>query len=205
MEEWKWHNCKVCGRDYQKPKGQCPFCRKQKLWDGKTIEEKAPMLSPRLKQELEKHKSYPFPTRPAESMYLTGPAGSGKTVFAAKVLLDLLEDMFVEGIYIRPQFVTINKLTDEIKQAYAKKEPDLPIIEKYKECDWLILDDIGTKATTDWVYDILFSIIDYRYEQLKKTIIISNMSFEDMSAYLNDERITRRIAAMSQVYYHFEK
>jgi len=31
------------------------------------------------------------------------------------------------------------------------------------------------------------------------------MSFEDMSAYLNDERITRRIAAMSQVYYHFEK
>jgi len=204
-KEWPWNTCEVCGRDYQRPKGFCPYCRKQKLWDEKTMAQRVPVLSPRLLSEIKKHKNYSFPTHPASSMFLTGPAGTGKTVFAAKVLHDLMEDNYINGVFVRPQFLTIDQLTDEIRACYDQKKSDLPVIQKYKDCDWLFLDDFGAKATNDWVYSILYSIINYRYEQLKPLVVISNLSLEEIAQNLQDERLTRRVKEMSEVVYRFEK
>jgi DNA replication protein DnaC len=62
--------------------------------------------------------------------------------------------------------------------------------------DLLILDDLGVDKPSDWVLNVLYNIINYRYENLKKTIITSNFSLDEIAEAFNDNRITRRIERM---------
>lgn len=203
--EWPWHVCEVCGRDYQRPKGFCPYCRRKAHWDKKPIEKQLPMLSPRLRAELLKCKTFPVATNEIRPMFVTGPVRTGKTLFAAKVIWDMLEQQAIEGIFVRVQFVSVPQLAEELKQCYQNKESDVALIKKYKDCDWLVLDDLGANGMPEWIYNVLFTIIDYRYEQLKPIIVTSNKDLEEIAEEIGDERLTRRIDAMAEVQYKFEK
>ena len=55
----------------------------------------------------------------------------------------------------------------------------------------LIIDDLGMESQTKWVNDTVYDIINYRYNDKKKTIYTSNVSLKDMDY---DDRIVSRIA-----------
>jgi DNA replication protein DnaC len=67
------------------------------------------------------------------------------------------------------------------------------LVKKYCKCDLLVLDDFGIKKVTDYVYSLIYLIINERYLNMLPTIINSNYTLDELSDQLDDTRIIRRI------------
>lgn len=64
--------------------------------------------------------------------------------------------------------------------------------------EYLIIDDLGSEKTSEWVHEFLYTIINKRYENQKRTIITTNLQ---LSAFKDryGERILSRLAEMCVV------
>ena len=81
----------------------------------------------------------------------------------------------------------------------AKRQPrqgEKAPIEVMCECKVLVLDDLGQKSTgSEWMNDLLFKILDTRYQRKLITLFTSNMKVIELGM---DDRLTSRIDKMSQ-------
>ena len=153
-------------------------------------------LSPRLQQDVKK---CPAPKNlTTESRYIYGPAHTGKTVLMAHMFLKAMQEAYLKAEPYNIIFINISDLFKQIKQTYDKNTPitEYALIDHYGKCDILFLDELGVEKSTDWVLDILYNIINTRYEQLLKTVITSNLSLPQLATKLDDDRITSRIERM---------
>jgi DNA replication protein DnaC len=60
--------------------------------------------------------------------------------------------------------------------------------------EFLIIDDIGSTGLTDWRREVIFSVIDYRYNSMKPTVLISNLLKKDFYEVFH-ERVASRVFA----------
>lgn len=108
---------------------------------------------------------------------LTGDFGTGKTHLAVAALLR----------FGRGQFWKVPELLDQIRQrAYGDNGVGaLEAMQPVKaEAGVLVLDDMGTENATDWAAEVLYRILDYRYEAKLPTIITSNVTFGKLDGRL---------------------
>ncbi len=133
-----------------------------------------------------------------KSYYFWGKAGTGKTIRAAAFIQEILKRSYYEGKCPSVKFTTFSDILLEIRNTFHKQsnETEQTIIEKYREADWLVLDDFGASKDSDWTYQVLYSIINYRYEHLKPIIVTCNYSLEEITERLGDDRTTSRLASM---------
>jgi DNA replication protein DnaC len=145
-----------------------------------------------------------------ESTYIFGAVGSGKTLWAAFMYLKECERLHKIHEWRVCCFVAMTRLFEEIKIAYDNLEREKRglepnglserlIIKHYSDCAILFLDDFGTTKPTDWALQILYTIINNRYEGLKKTVFTSNFSLPEVAKLYGDDRITSRIERMCQI------
>ena len=81
---------------------------------------------------------------------------------------------------------------DLIDISKGENDPLKPL----KECRLLVIDDVGAKLNgQEWINDILFSIIDYRYQHKLTMIITSNLPIKKLNI---DDRLYSRIDKMTQ-------
>lgn len=66
------------------------------------------------------------------------------------------------------------------------------IIERCKQVELLVLDDLGTRSVTDAFKGIMYAMIDYRVSKGLRTIYTSNESLEQLR-HIFDERLYDRI------------
>lgn len=112
--------------------------------------------------------------------------GSGKTHLAKCIRGEL-----INRYEASTQFVNASDLLD-ISQ---RKEPDEDPLEKLITCRVLILDDLGQKQTgREWLTDVLFRIIDKRYQKRRVMIVTSNCPLKELDF---DDRIVDRLNAMT--------
>ncbi len=132
------------------------------------------------------------------SHFIFGAAGTGKTLFAVALVGEILRRNYYQGKCLSAKFVTFDDILLEIRRSFNKtgiaSEGD--IIDKYRQTDWLILDDFGASKQSDWTYQVLYSIINHRYEHLKPVVITSNFNLIDLAAKMDDDRIISRLASM---------
>ena len=127
------------------------------------------------------------------SILLLGQTGSGKTHLAvsiAKVLLD-------KGAWIELMPYTEDMIY--IKQNMIEKEEYQKKMYKYKNCNYLIIDDflkniVRGNTVNEKDFSIIYEIIDYRYKY-RKTVIITSEFFIDEMFKMN-ESITGRLKEM---------
>ena len=114
--------------------------------------------------------------------------GSGKTFLASCICNSLMVKY-----QISTKFVSASNLIDLAKQGgYGEKSP----IDVLCECTLLVLDDIGQKTTgEDWQNDLLFKIIDARYQKKLVTLFTSNAKCDELRV---DDRVFSRIDKMTQ-------
>ena len=67
----------------------------------------------------------------------------------------------------------------------------LSINDKIKTENILLLDDLGAEKQTDWVLEILYRLINYRYEQMLPTFFSSNYSLQELSEKIGDRVVSR--------------
>lgn len=110
--------------------------------------------------------------------------GTGKTYLASCICNTLMKKHQVVT-----KFVSTTELINLAKKELKTGEKDP--IEVMCECRLLVLDDIGQKTTgEDWMNDLLYKIIEARYQNKRVTLFTSNIKNVDLRI---DERIVSRI------------
>lgn len=132
-----------------------------------------------------------------QSLFIYGPVKTGKTILAAQLLMNELQHIYLNGIeqvHNTTLFVSFPEMLQELKESYGKGEVNSnEILQKYANAHYLVIDDFLTARPTDWVLEILYYIINHRYEYMLKTVITCNFSLPELEALLQEQRITSRI------------
>lgn len=115
--------------------------------------------------------------------------GTGKTYLASCICNSLMAKY-----QVTTKFVSASDLISLSQQESRQGEKNP--IDVMCECKILVLDDIGQKTTgEEWMNDLLFRIIEARYQNKLITIFTSNMRYNELRV---DDRISSRIDRISQ-------
>lgn len=131
-----------------------------------------------------------------EGKYIYGSAGTGKTVYAVWSMLAWIRYNYMNGHAKRKvEFVPVPQFIDTLKAEIGKNDNKIHLMtEALIEADIVVFDDIGIIRATDWIYQLMYTIIDARYKKMKTCIYTNNMSLTEFADTLNDDRIPSRIA-----------
>ena len=152
-------------------------------------------------------KNYIKNQRTLNWLVLQGPSGSGKTHLATAILKEALSQAVADNIRKNPNkhdrayqnlardfiFTTCGNLFQEIKNSYDCDDiNERDVLERYKNCRMLVLDDLGTEQTSKWFQERLFHILDYRYGEMLPIIITTNLTTQELLNHVG-ERTFKRI------------
>jgi len=176
--------------------------RKEEIWRKRILPKLIKRFTPRIQQDLLKIEWPANLPNEISNLYLYGETEVGKTIYAAFLCLHasklkyLTEDISGKDFL----FVSFPELFMEIKETFEDKtKSEVTVLNKYREVDLLVLDDFGVKNSSDWFIEVLYVIINYRYEQQKTTVFTSNYSLQEMASLLGDDRISSRIERMCRI------
>lgn len=108
-------------------------------------------------------------------LLIVGPVGRGKTHLAVAVLAELIESKGVEGL-----FCDFGDLLNRIQATFNRdaEESGDEIVAPYRDTPLLVLDELGARRPTDWVRDVLYGLLNTRYNRQRLTIVTSNFGDE---------------------------
>jgi DNA replication protein DnaC len=107
-------------------------------------------------------------------LLLVGPSGRGKTHLACAILSELVTTKGVTGLYVDFSDLLMKIQTSFRPDADFSKES---VLTPYAEAEVLVLDELGASKPHPWVLDVLYSLLNSRYNRKKVTVATSN--FED--------------------------
>lgn len=118
--------------------------------------------------------NFKYNEKTGKGIYFEGTNGTGKTHLAVAISLQLIN----KGVPVICKS-SIDLLAD-VKKAYvdASSISENAVIDIYRKVDLLIIDDLGKEQCTPWTVSTLYAILDYRYEDMKPTIITTNYNEE---------------------------
>jgi DNA replication protein DnaC len=124
-------------------------------------------------------------------LYFCGGVGTGKTHLAVAVMNELIRKKRIPSL-----FVTVPELLDILRETYNKPGRNLDEwMDAVQNAEFLVLDDLGSERTTEWVRERIFVIVNHRYREALPTIFTSNIGPKDLAEQLG-ERTASRIIAM---------
>lgn len=123
-------------------------------------------------------------------LLLVGDRGPGKTQMATWWAAERLREGKSAGHY--------RKTTDllaEIKQTWGdggkSYGTETDVLRKYQTCGFLVLDEFHERGDSDWASRTLVNIIDHRYDAMLATILIANLSSEQIHEHINPSILSR--------------
>lgn len=121
------------------------------------------------------------------SLIFCGKPGTGKTHLACGIAAARIERG--ESSLFRTVVAAIRHIKDTYRRDSNRSESDA--IEDLLRPGLLILDEIGVQTGSEHEKMLLFEIINERYQRCRSTILISNLSREELTAYLGDRIMDR--------------
>lgn len=126
-------------------------------------------------------------TNVGPSMVLAGKPGTGKTHIACGIANALIH----KG---RPVlFMTVLQALRHIKETYRKDSArtEEEALSELMQPDLLILDEVGAQLGSEHEKMLMFEIINERYQHCRSTILISNLTGDELTDFLGDRVMDR--------------
>jgi DNA replication protein DnaC len=123
-------------------------------------------------------------------LWFMGPVGTGKTTLAMLVSKAALKAGRSVAIYSLP------RLLNEIRDGHRAERSHIELLDRLTAVDLLHLDDVGAERTTDWVLEVLYSIVNARYEDRRSMVITTNL--DDRKA-LCDQITERTVSRLTEM------
>lgn len=120
-------------------------------------------------------------------LVLFGRPGTGKSHLACAIANQVIMDGY------QAAFMDVLEAVRLVKSTYRKDSAmtEGQAIHELSEPDLLILDEIGVQFGTPAEMLILFEIINRRYNNVKPTILLSNLNLEDLKTLIGERIIDR--------------
>lgn len=122
-----------------------------------------------------------------KGIFLHGNTGVGKTYF--------IEALARSKMTQSDNFVS---LLVEFRDA-MQKGVYFDKLKEFTSQEYLFIDDIGAEKLSDFVLEFLYLIVNKRYENMKRTVFVTNLSLKDFEERYG-ERILSRIAEMCVIH-----
>lgn len=121
-------------------------------------------------------------------LMLLGKVGNGKTHLAAAVAGVVVEQHRRNVLY-----TTVSRVCQQVKASYSKEstQSEREALEIFRQPDLLILDEVGASYGTDFERMVMFEVVNARYEDMKPTLVISNLSAPELATALGDRTVDR--------------
>ena len=131
-----------------------------------------------------------FPTnrKLGRGLIFCGNAGTGKSHLACAIANFIIREHKLSAVFMKVA-KAIRTVKDTYRSSADKTEQEA--INWFKLPDLLILDEVGVQFGTEAEKYILFEIINERYEQLKPTLLLSNLALEALTQYTGERVIDR--------------
>ncbi|KPB72913.1 ATP-binding protein [Pseudomonas cannabina] len=121
---------------------------------------------------------------------LLGQVGCGKTHLATAMLQQCIRYFGNQGV--TGLYVTAGGIIRSVKETFGSQtRTESQVYADLIAPHLLVIDEVGLQNGTDFERQVLFEVINGRYEQLKPTIVVSNLSITDLKLSMGDRAVDR--------------
>lgn len=154
----------------------------QRFWHKKLSDYKTDHNTPTGKEELEKNLNIvieyinALKNNENKNLWICGNNGTGKSMLGSMIVRELRKGRFARSYEIEDEV--------EESKSFRAAESKHKIIEKYSNYSLLIIDEVGRFDNNGNELQILFRILNGRYEKELPTVLISNLDKKNLKNYL---------------------
>ena len=122
------------------------------------------------------------------SLVLTGAPGTGKTHLACAIASEIMQTHLAATL-----FMTVSAMLRSIKSTYRKdsERTEQEAISALNQPDLLILDEVGVQVGSEHEKLLMFEVLNERYQQMRPTILISNLAVDELEEFLGHRVMDR--------------
>lgn len=133
--------------------------------------------------------SWPERLNAGTGLVMTGNCGTGKNHLAVSMAKSIIRDHLA-----KVEITDVMRLTRAVKSTWRHNAEmtEEEVIERFASLDLLIIDEVGVQFGSPTEMTILQEIINARYESILPTILISNLTFDQLKDTIG-ERILDRV------------
>lgn len=133
-------------------------------------------------------KAYATGTAPQKNLLLLGTVGTGKTHLACGVVMHMAGERA-----LKPLYTTVQQAVRRVKETWSRtaRETEAQAIAAFVVPDVLVLDEVGIQFGSDTERNIIFEIVNGRYEKGKATIVVSNLMIDEIRGFLGERVVDR--------------
>lgn len=129
--------------------------------------------------------------RAGRCLLLLGTVGTGKTHLGCAVLQHVVREHAADGVFGR--YVTASGIIRDVKATFGKAgRTEGDIYRELTKPNLLVLDEVGLQHGTDFERQVMFEVINARYELVLPTLLISNLDVAGLRGCLGD-RVADRL------------
>lgn len=152
----------------------------QRSFDNYRIEDGNQAQAEALQRASKFAKNFPKAMERGANFVFCGKPGTGKTHLACAIGNAVISQHGASAL-----FVTVFDVIQRVKSTYSDKDQsERTVMNSFVDQDLLILDEVGVQFGTDFEKVIITDIINRRYNDMRPTIILSNLDETELGDYL---------------------